>query len=155
MHKGCCKQIAALLPQSRTHQPPRSPLAPAALAASIVPVSESGWSVVHLLAESLSERSTREQPLPLTGTTLAATAAGATGLYHAVKMVVYQYLCVCDVQGWHSLHVQLFSVLLCSFLGIVCAVEVFSSHTALGASHVSPNDEVCTPCSRLPVWSAR
>ena len=55
---------------------------------------------------------------------------------------VVLYLCVCDVEGWNGLHVQLHGMLLGNLLGLVRPIEVLARHAALAAGHVPPDDEV-------------
>lgn len=57
-------------------------------------------------------------------------------------------LSVGDVEGGYSLHVQLLCMLGSCLLSIIGAIEVFAAHTAFGARHVTPNDEVRAACQQ-------
>jgi hypothetical protein len=48
-----------------------------------------------------------------------------------------------EVEGRHGDHAELRAVLLGEVLGVVGAVEVLAGDAALGASHVTADDEVC------------
>lgn len=56
------------------------------------------------------------------------------------------HLGVGDVEGGYGLHVQLLCMLGSCLLSIIGAIEVLATHTALGARHVTPNDEVRAAC---------
>ena len=55
-------------------------------------------------------------------------------------------LSVRDVEGGYSLHVQLLCMLCSCILSIIGSIEVLATHAALGARHVTPNDEVRAAC---------
>ena len=57
-------------------------------------------------------------------------------------------LSVGDVEGGDSLHVQLLCMLCGCLLCIIGSIEVLACHTALGARHVTPDDEVCATCQK-------
>lgn len=65
-----------------------------------------------------------------------------------LEKLSFANLSVGDVKGWNSLHVQLLSMLCRCLLCIIGSIEVLACHAALGARHVTPDDEVRATCHK-------